>query len=82
MCNAPGALEDATRATRFALEHAARLAFIAMVSSLRHHLHQYIPPEALSQLIDRVEALGTRRKELEAAAIAKWANEDPFPGRW
>jgi hypothetical protein len=82
MFNGPNVSNEAVRAARFALEHAAGVSVIALTSFLQNHLSRYVVTEELTRFVGRVDALGARRKELEAAAIAEYGNEDPFPGRW
>ena len=76
--NGPDLSEPAIRATWFALEHAAGLAFIALSSFISNH----VPDEKRAHLMKENYAVGTSRKELEALAKARWGTDDPFVGKW
>jgi hypothetical protein len=80
--NGPDTSEAAVRAATFALEHAAGLVFIAMAISLESHFRPHIGDEAYSRLAGLIADIGERREKLEVAAIERWGNDDPFPGRW
>lgn len=80
--NGPDTSETAVRAAMFALEHAAGLAFIAVAISLQSHFRSYMSNEIYTRLAGRTADIGARREELEAAAVARWGNDEPFPGRW
>lgn len=83
MSNGPNVSEQAIRVARFALELAAGASAVTAIKSfLWHHLSRYVPPAAFSRYVDRINALVARLMELDAAAIAQYGNEDPFPGRW
>jgi hypothetical protein len=76
--NGPNTSDNFIRASWFALEHSAALSFIALSSFITNHLSE----QANEDLLERVEYIGVRRKELEAEAKKRWGSEDPFPGRW
>ena len=76
--NGPDDSDRAIRAACFGLEHAAGLALIAVGCMISDH----VPPERKSGLMEKLKCIEENRKALEARAIARWGNEDPFPGKW
>ncbi len=76
--NGPNTSENFIRASWFALEHAAALFFIALMSFISNHLST----KDNEDLFNRVVSIGDRRKELETEAKKRWGTEDPFPGKW
>ena len=76
--NGPDFSEPAIRAAWFALEHAAGLAFIALISFISNH----VPVDKMDDLQKDAEAVGAGRKALEASATARWGTDNPFIGKW
>jgi hypothetical protein len=75
--NGPDCSEESIRAIWFGLEHAARLASFAAVRFARVHL-----PGVHLDLVKRIEAVASHRKQLERRAKSRWGTADPCPGRW
>jgi hypothetical protein len=78
LMNGPDVSEAAVRVAWFALEHATGLACIALASFIPNHL----PRDSKADFMRQVEAVGTERKRLEAAAKTRWGEIDPFAGHW
>ena len=76
--NGPDLSEQATRASRFALESACGLACIALAGFLNSH----VPSELRGVLGPQVERLCEWRNQLQAASAERYGTEDPFPGKW
>lgn len=76
--NGPDASENAIRAAWFAMEHAARFTFIALISFVDHH----IPRDRRGDLIKKIQAIGAGCNDLAAKAAARFGTQDPFPGKW
>ena len=76
--NGPNTSENFIRASWFALEHAAALSFIALMSFITNHLSVQENEDLLNQVV----SIGDRRKELENLAKKRWGTVDPFPGKW
>jgi hypothetical protein len=80
--NGPDTSERAVQVAWFALQHAAGLVCIALVDFYESHLHKYCDSDMLTALRQALDAIGADRERLEAAAVARWGADDPFPGRW
>lgn len=76
--NGPDLSEEAVRIGWFALEHAAGLSFVALLSFISNHS----PDEKKADLLRQAEVIGADRKVLEGLAISRWGTDDPFPGKW
>jgi hypothetical protein len=76
--NGPDTSENAIRAAWFAMEHAAALTFISLMSFIKFHLK----PPGNDEIVKQVLALGEARKQLESQAKKRWGTKDPFPGKW
>ncbi len=77
--NGPDTSENAIQAAWFALEHAAALVAIVATSSF---ISCHVPPNKRPELQAKLQAIGKKRKQLEARAQERWGTQDPFPGRW
>lgn len=76
--NGPDTSESAIRAAWFALEHAARLSFLAVAAYVDSH----IPPDRRGDLKSKIETIGVGSQELASKAAQRFGTEDPFPGKW
>jgi hypothetical protein len=76
--NGPNTSENFIRASWFALEHAAAVSFIALMSFITNHLSVKENKDLLNQVV----SIGDRREELENLGKKRWGTVDPFPGKW
>ena len=76
--NGPDASESAIRTAWFALEHAARLSFLAIAAYVENH----IPVDQRGSLRSKIEAIGAGSQELAKKAAQRFGTEDPLPGKW
>ncbi len=74
----PDTSEPSVRTAWFAMEHASALSGIAITSFVSNH----IPEAKRPTLVQKLNILGEKRKELESRAKERWGTKDPFPGRW
>jgi hypothetical protein len=79
--NGPDTSDSSIRASCYALETAAHLAYLALCSFVDNHL-SHISVEARKGVVSRIEKIGAEKQALEALSIARWGAENPFPGRW
>lgn len=76
--NGPHTAEPAIRAARFALEHATRLTLLAASSFGADQLD----PASVNQVHGQLADLEATVHRLAQEAIARYGNDDPFPGAW
>lgn len=76
--NGPDTSESAIRAAWFALEHAARLTFLAVAGYVDSHIRL----DRRGDLKSKIETIGAGSQELARKAAQRFGMEDPFPEKW
>jgi hypothetical protein len=76
--NGPQWSPPAVRAARFALEHAAELAIVALLTLVQEH----VSGTTQQALAGRIAAFDARWKRLHAESVRLYPEGDPSPGKW
>jgi hypothetical protein len=76
--NGPRTSPSSVQGARFALEHAAGLSFMALVTFVNNHLGG----SQRSTFARRLAPLGEQIRHLNAESVRRYGTEDPFPGKW
>jgi len=76
--NGPDVSEAGIRVAWFALEHGVGFTLVAAHVFIGAH----VPISARAAVHSEAQQIGITRKLLEHAALIRWGNTDPFPGRW
>jgi len=79
MVNGPDTSEDAIRVAWFALDYTAGL----LVFCISVFVEEFLAGDEIMEITqDALLALQERGNALKQAAISRWGQEDPFPGKW
>jgi len=76
--NAPDTSEFSIKTIWFLIDYSIRFACIALASFSENHLREDALNDVRGEIVKLVEA----RNGLNRNALARWGNEDPFPGKW
>lgn len=76
--NGPDVSESAIRTAWFALEHAARLSFLATAA----YVESQLPADQRRSLRGKIETIEAGSQELAKKAAQRFGTEDPLSGKW
>ncbi|MDP3722770.1 MAG: hypothetical protein Q8R91_04650 [Candidatus Omnitrophota bacterium] len=73
-----GPEETAVDSLWYAMDHAARYAYVALAAFAMSHL----PIEQHNRIAERANALAAKREQLRITARQRWSGQDPFQEKW
>ena len=76
--NGPDTSEMAVSSLWYAMDHAARYAYIALAKFAKSHL----TIEQHNSIAKRANALSVKREQLRIVARQRWFDQDPFHEKW